>query len=311
MPGQHEPVTITDTGVRFHHRTLFRGPYRCLSWHLPARLLHRRHAKTVSSSHTPAGEPSVKTFFLPPEQWQAPYLLDGQEARHLVKVLRARAGELLRLLDGRGREGVFRITATEKHKVFLEPVRLAEHAPPASSTVLALGWGKSVRRGWLLEKAVELEAGGIWLWQADRSQSRVPDDVKDSWESQMIAGAKQSLNPWLPELKTLPGGAEELAAHAANFDRAFLLWEGQSPSALLAPSALGQMGRTLFVVGPEGGFSDNEVTTLTAAGITPVSLGRRILRWETAALLCLGLDWWHRELHTAGHPAGQHCGETA
>lgn len=222
-------------------------------------------------------------------------MLEGQEARHLVKVLRAREGDSIRLLDGKGREGVFAITATEKTRVHLEPQTITEHPAPAASTVLAVGWAKSVRRGWLLEKAVELEAGGIWLWQADRSQSRVPEDIKDSWEGQMIAGAKQSLNPWLPELRTIPEGVRSLVEYAQQFDRTFILWEGQSPSALLSPAMLGQTGRTLFVLGPEGGFSEAEVRTLTDGGFTPVSLGRRILRWETAALLCLGLDWWHRQ----------------
>jgi 16S rRNA (uracil1498-N3)-methyltransferase len=244
----------------------------------------------------------LKTFYLPPEEWREPYALEGQEAKHLVKVLRARAGDLIRLLDGRGREGTFRITATEKQRVSLNLEVLVEHPAPSGSTVLALGWAKSVRRGWLLEKAVELEAGGVWLWQADRSQSHVPEDIKESWEGQMIAGAKQSVNPWLPELRTIPEGVEGLVALAPEFDRTLILWEGQSPSALLSPAMLGGNGRTLFVVGPEGGFSDREVRVLTEGGFTPVSLGRRILRWETAALLCLGLDWWHRELN-ASSPA--------
>lgn len=238
----------------------------------------------------------MKTFYLPPDEWREPYTLEGQEAKHLVKVLRAREGDVIRLLDGRGREGMFRIAATEKHRVHLTLEELVEHPEPVGSAVLALGWAKSVRRGWLLEKAVELEAGGIWLWQADRSQSNVPTDIKDSWEGQMIAGAKQSLNPWLPELRTIPDGVEGLVRLASSFDNIFILWEGQSPSALLSPAMLGGKGRTLFVVGPEGGFSDREVHVLTEGGFTPVSLGRRILRWETAALLCLGLDWWHREL---------------
>lgn len=238
----------------------------------------------------------MKTFYLPPDDWRKPYSLEGQEAKHLVKVLRAKEGDSIRLLDGRGREGFFRISATEKSRVHLELEQLIEHPAPMTSTVLALGWAKSVRRGWLLEKAVELEAGGIWLWQADRSQSHVPEDIKDSWEGQMIAGAKQSLNPWLPELRTIPEGIRGLIELASGFDRTYILWEGQSPSALLSPAMLGQQGRTLFVVGPEGGFSDNEVQALVLGGFTPVSLGHRILRWETAALLCLGLDWWHRQL---------------
>ncbi len=255
----------------------------------------------------------MKTCFLPPDQWRIPYTLEGQEARHLTKVLRVRPGEAVRVLDGQGREGVFRITDISKSQVFLEPEDIRHHPAPATSSVLALGWGKSVRRGWLLEKAVELEAGGIWLWQAERSQSRVPDDIKETWEGQLVAGAKQSLNPWLPELRTLPGGVRELAEAGTSFARRFLLWEDSTPSALLSPVMLTPPSahpvlpsllspeepyaeRTLFVVGPEGGITNKEVDVLIQANFLPVSLGRRVLRWETAALLCLGLHWWHGEL---------------
>ena len=237
----------------------------------------------------------MRTFFLPPERWAEPYLLDGQEARHLVKVVRVRAGDTVRLLDGQGREGEFRVTDTEKALVRLEPVSITEHPAPASQAVLAIGWGKEVRRGWLMEKAVELEAGGIWLWQAERSQSRVPEETRESWHSQMEAGAKQSRNPWLPELRTLPGGVAELAEASRDFAKRFILWEGDTGGVLLGAGDLGHPGRTLFVVGPEGGFSDREVAALLDSGMTAVSLGDRVLRWETAAMLCLGLHWWGRQ----------------
>lgn len=64
----------------------------------------------------------------------------------------------------------------------------------------------------------------------------------------------------------------------------------------LTPDTLGQPGRTLCVVGPEGGFTAQEVEKLTRAGFLPATLGERVLRWETAAVLCLGLHWWKRQL---------------
>ena len=54
-------------------------------------------------------------------------------------------------------------------------------------------------------------------------------------------------------------------------------------------------GDILLVVGPEGGFSPREAALLQEAGITAVSLGDRVLRWETAAVLTLGLAWWARQ----------------
>ena len=97
----------------------------------------------------------ARTFFLEPDLWHEPYELDASESHHLTRVLRIREGEDVRVLDGRGREGRFRV----------------------------------------LEKAVEFEASGIWLWQAERSQFPVPSDIKESWQGQLAAGAKQCRNP--------------------------------------------------------------------------------------------------------------------
>ncbi|CAK7032708.1 MAG: Ribosomal RNA small subunit methyltransferase E [Desulfovibrio sp.] len=237
----------------------------------------------------------MRTFFLPASGWQEPYQVTGAEARHLVTVLRIKLGEEIRLLDGEGREGIFSIAAIAKKCVTLTPVRIITHERPADTTTLAVGYGRSIRRGWLLEKAVELESAGIWFWQAERSQGKVPEENKETWLAQMTAGAKQSNNPYLPELRTLPGGVAELIREAAPFDKKYILWEGDTKGRILSLNNLQVPGNALFVLGPEGGFAQKEVDALIAGGFTPLSLGNRVLRWETAALLCLGLSWWARQ----------------
>ena len=242
----------------------------------------------------------MHTFFLPAASWHEPYQVTGAEARHLVTVLRIKQGETVRLLDGEGREGLFTVQTVEKRHVTLVPEKIISHDRPAGRATLAVGYGRGIRRGWLLEKAVELEAAGIWFWQADRSQGKVPEESKETWLAQMTAGAKQSNNPWLPGLRTLPGGVAELAAASKDFDKTFILWEGDTKGATLSMRDLspgeGTPGRnTLFVLGPEGGFTEREIAALTAASCIPVSLGNRVLRWETAAVLCLGLTWWARQ----------------
>lgn len=237
----------------------------------------------------------MKTFFLPHNEWGETCSITGSEAQHISKVLRMQAGEQIRLLDGQGAEGTFTITSVNKHAVALEKISATHHPAPLHQAYLAIGWGKSVRRSWIFEKAVELEASGIWLWTADRSQSKVPEEAKENWQSQLIAGAKQCQNPWLPELKTLPKGVTSLLEAAASFDQCFFLWEGQQKEDLLSAEQLKTPGKSLFVIGPEGGFSDTEANRLIEGGFTPVSLGHRILRWETAALLCLGLHFWSKQ----------------
>ena len=230
-----------------------------------------------------------------PAAWREPFLLSGMEHSHLVKVLRARPGDVVSLLDGEGREGRFVITELDRQRTTLRPEEIIEHPRPAGGAVLALGWAKSLRRSWLLEKAVELEARALWFWQARRSQAPVPQEGKETWQAQLIAGAKQCRNPWLPEIKTLPGGVPELIASAGTFKHCFMLHEDHKRGHNLTLSDLPLAESPLFILGPEGGFAPEETEILATAGITPVSLGNRVLRWETAALLCLGLTWWNRK----------------
>ena len=239
-------------------------------------------------------------FYLEPEAWpqSGQALLTGPEARHLTGVLRAAPGVEVRLFDGRGRHGVFRLAEAGKRGCRLDPVRIETVPQPLDRPILALGWNKSSRRDWLLEKAVELDAGGLVFWQAARSQGRVPQDAKDGWTVKLAQAAKQCGNPWLPDIDVLPGGVDELAAFAARAARCYVLWEAAGGSAeacaLLGPADL-VPGPCLLVVGPEGGLEAGEVERLRSTGMVPVSLGRSILRWETAALHALSLAYYARQ----------------
>ncbi len=238
----------------------------------------------------------MKTFFLPPEDWGETYTLSHTEAHHIRTVLRMRAGARVRLFDGQGREGIFTITALQKQAVHLCPEKIFHHPAPVSEAYLAIGWTKSKRRGWLLEKAVELQAAGIWFWQAVRSQSLLPEKPKESWQAPLIVGAKQCGNPWLPMLRLFPGGVNSLLEASADFDQRFVVWEGQDKAVLLPPHTAARQGKTLFIIGPEGGLSDREAGDFIQGGFSPVSLGHSILRWETAALLCLGTHFLYKQL---------------
>jgi 16S rRNA (uracil1498-N3)-methyltransferase len=227
-------------------------------------------------------------FYLPPEQWTPPFCLDGQEARHVSKALRLQPGAVLRLLDGAGREGEFRITAVRKELVELDLLSEKRHPEPVPRAIVAVAWTKGIRRGFFLEKAVELGAAEIWYWRARRSQGRMPDDVRESLHGPLVAGLKQCGNPYLPLVRVLSGGVSDLAAIGPEKTRILLLEPGESrPRLDLAQ--VGRKGDVVYVIGPEGGFDLEEKDVLIKAGYAPASLGERPLRWETAALACLCL----------------------
>ena len=238
---------------------------------------------------------SLHRFYLPPEQWAHDLWLEGQEAKHLVQVLRLAPGEEVLLLDGQGRSGRFAIAETGKKKARL--VLLEEQTAPApqSRAIMALAFSKAVRRGFFMEKAVELEASALWFWQGDFSQATLPDAEKSTWKASLIAGAKQCENTWLPDLHMLQGGTEALIARATEFDRVIVLYEGDTNGRILCKEDLAAPSSVLLIIGPEGGFSPQEIAAFTGAKLPLVSMGKGILRWETAAVLALGMAWWARQ----------------
>ena len=237
-------------------------------------------------------------FYLSPERWASPSGLvrDGPEARHMTQALRLRVGEDVVLLDGQGRIGHCRIRQIDKKQALLDLLHEESAPRPSSLPVMALAFSKAVRRGFFAEKAAELGAHAVWLWQGDFSQGKLPPQAAETWRAQMIAGTKQSGNPWLPEVQVFTGGVDELIRQAAQADNRILPWELEETTSIISPSRLGLPGTTVYAIGPEGGFSPRELTALDAAGFARISLGARILRCETAATLCLGLHWWASQL---------------
>ena len=246
-------------------------------------------------------------FYLPPEQWNPPFYIEGQEVRHITKVLRLEPGAALRLLDGAGREGLFRIAVVRKERVELALLSEKTHPAPVRRAILAVAWSKAIRRGFFLEKAVELGAAEIWCWQARRSQGSMPDDVHENWQGRLVAGLKQCGNPYLPLVRVLSGGARELAAQATDQPR-ILLHEPSGRCPMISFSQLGRKGDTVYAIGPEGGFDPQEAAMLIKAGYMPASLGERPLRWETAAIACLSLHQFCAASNGKGCPDG--CRET-
>ena len=237
----------------------------------------------------------MHAFYLEPEKWDNP-VLQGGEFHHLAKVLRLKTGDIVMLLDGKGREALCELTEITKKEAKLKICSEKTYPQEKAQVTLALGWGKAARRGFMLEKCVELEASALWFWQAERSQFPLPKDIKESWQEQLIAGAKQCRNPYIPELASITGGVKELIEKTKDYDYKQLLVESDyGHDAFLSENDLGLEGKTVCVIGPEGGFTPKEVELLISAGFKTYTIGDRILRWETAAVMVLGLHWWKKQ----------------
>lgn len=237
---------------------------------------------------------SVPAFYLPPAEWGGSLKLTGSEFNHF-RVLRLREGEKAILLDGAGREAVCEIVSIDKKDAFLKILSERTTEPPRAKPIMALALSKAVRRDFFMEKAAELGAWAIWLWRGRRSQGTLDEGLARSTEARLIAGIKQSHNPWLPQVGTF-ADVEAVIAASVDFPWRVAPWEDESASRMATTGQLGQPGETIYVVGPEGGFADEEIELLRAARFETVSFGKRVLRCETAAVLCLGLHWWASQL---------------
>lgn len=226
-------------------------------------------------------------FFV--EELRETTVLTGEDARHISRSLRMAAGEGLTLCDGRGREAEGVIVSLSGDAV---TVRLGESVPsqaePAVFVSLYLALPKGDKAELVAQKAVELGAGELTLVLTERCISR-PGEAegrKKAARLQKIAleAAKQSGRGIVPAVR---GPIRYAAAldELSHRDAAFLLYEGSCPP--LRAQLLNPCPRLALLTGPEGGFSPAEIDAAHSAGVALASLGRRVLRCETAPIAAL------------------------
>ena len=170
--------------------------------------------------------------------------MSGPEARHMGTILRTEKAQTVRLFDGRGRDGLFTVRDIAKTRADLKAVELSEHPAPDGGLTLAVGWGKSKRRDYLLEKIVELQGRGLIFWQGMRSQGALPNDPKAAWNEKFVQAAKQCGAVRLPGLDIVSGGVDGLLSMTGNFDRCYLAWEAEeatTPGRRFRPGRGGQI----------------------------------------------------------------------
>ncbi|HVK02876.1 MAG TPA: RsmE family RNA methyltransferase [Armatimonadaceae bacterium] len=247
---------------------------------------------------------SVPRFFVTPADIVGDsVLLPADAAHHARNVLRLRPGEAVLLHDGAGlgvraeltelTPKAVRAAVTERFAVRTEPrvrVTVAQALPKT---------GEKVEQ--VLQHGTEVGAAGFLLFPAQRSVARL--DARDKaerrverWRGIVRGAAEQSGRGLLPEVAWLPG-ADALASRLAAFDAVLVLHEAASVplrEALAAPEAR-DAASLCVVVGPEGGLAEGEVARFAEAGAAIVSLGPRVLRTETAALVALAQILYARD----------------
>ena len=211
-------------------------------------------------------------------------VLSGPEGRHAVRVRRIGAGERVDLGDGRGSILRCEVTAVGAEELRLTVLARKTVLRPDPELVVVQALAKGERAELAVELLTELGVDEIVPWAADRSIVRWQGErgvrALERWRLTAREAAKQSRRPWVPQITDQVTSAAAVAALVAASAAAYVLHEAADEP--LTAEALPATGRILLVVGPEGGVTDAEVATLTAAGAVPVRLGSEVLRTSTA-----------------------------
>lgn len=227
-------------------------------------------------------------FFVTPETLAGQTIcLVGENAQH-ARVLRLKAGENILVCDGVGHECLCEVASVDTWTLHvLERRNSVTEAAVQVSVYLA--FPKADKLEHVIQKATELGAYEIIAFPSARCVSR-PDEKSlkkklERWQKIAASAAEQSGRGRIPEVLTLKSYSEALS-RAVKADKALLFYEHEEACTL--KMALSGGYRTVSLLsGPEGGLEEAEVIQARAAGLQVCTLGRRILRCETAPLCAL------------------------
>lgn len=213
--------------------------------------------------------------------------LDEVESQHCIKVLRHKTGDHIHIIDGKGNlyEGI--VSNEDHRRCEIKEIKTIKTEPRISRLHIAIAPTKNAdRMEWFIEKATEIGVKEVSLIQCQNSErSRVNIDRLNKKATSAI---KQNQSLWLPEINPLipikdfisiQKVANKFIGFVENKDQAIELSESEIDSNL----------ETIVLIGPEGDFTSDEVQLALKAGYKMVSLGKNVLRTETAGIVACAL----------------------
>ncbi len=244
----------------------------------------------------------MQHFFVSPQQVKEEKIyVEGSDVNHIKNVLRMKLGEKLTVNDGEGWQYLCEVESYEADMAVLHIVEKSKAETELSSRIyLFQGLPKQDKMELIVQKAVEL--GAYQVIPVSTKRAVVKLDAKkagkkvERWQQIAVSAAKQAgrgIVPTVGEVCTYAQAlkmAEELDVVLIPYELAEGIEETKKIIAGIRP------GQSVGVfIGPEGGFEEEEVKLAMEAGAKPVTLGRRILRTETAGLTTLSLLMFHLE----------------
>ncbi len=224
----------------------------------------------------------MELYYCQPSGINPPYIiLDEFESRHIITTMRKKMGAEIDVTDGQGNLYHCKISNSSK-KVELFVANHEFVPPPKNRLALAIGYIRPNRLEFVLEKGTELGVSDFYLTHTRYSNYK--GNNKQKYEKYLRQAIKQSLHFYLPELHLI-NNVSTLIERTSDYHLRIVAIDPASPLLYdLLKTEAGSRGDTMLSIGPEGGFSPDEVAGMDKAGFRMVSLGAYRLRAETAAI---------------------------
>lgn len=206
--------------------------------------------------------------------------LDREESHHALAVLRLRAGAEIRLLDGKGTLARARVTGSAGSLVECAVLERAASPPRVPRVHAGSALPRGERQNVLLDMATQLGMASFTPLACARGVATAHAGAYARWERVCRSACKQALVPYLPELRPAATPADFVRGLCADGARVYLADMAGATIPPTDPTAR-EIG---LIVGPEGGFTDEERTAMLAAGARPLCLSANVLRVETAVV---------------------------
>jgi 16S rRNA (uracil1498-N3)-methyltransferase len=219
---------------------------------------------------------------------QQQVLFSQAQARQMKNVLRLQVGDIVYVFDGSGNEYATEIQTLDSKQATgrITHVTCPETEPRLRLT-LVQGLPKGDKIDFILQKCTEIGVSSFLIVTTSRSVPRIPKEKQaqriERWQAIVREAAEQSGRVYLPKVCGIVSFDEALSSFSG---RGLIGWEGEKVKTLL--SEIGNISLSADItcfIGPEGGFTDEEIDAAIRHGVTPVSLGARVLRAETAAIV--------------------------
>lgn len=232
-------------------------------------------------------------YFVSPDQIHSDHVcLTGDTAHHIIRVMRSKPGDYVVICDNTGKEYDTCLETFQKDQVRGRIVsERASLAEPRLRITLAQALVKSDKMAWIVQKGTELGVSRIVPFSSDHTVVALSDTKatqrQKRWHKVAKEAAEQSRRGRIPDVD-VPVNWSDVLAMISQYDLAVIPYERETKQAFMSMWQAQQGVQTcLLIIGPEGGFSEEEVAQAQQTGAIPVHLGPRILRAETAALATL------------------------